>query len=160
MWLTFGRNLTKRYSYRFGKRPDLHNPYAGGYYPTDISLRMRMRWWQKTLYYSKKRYRKHYATAINKHSKGTYFFDYGNAFLLEASRAGADIMADNHIDFKYWVTYRISWGPCVLIMVWSFPLGLCFRKTGGFTKTDTIACQVLEEMAKNSTYWNSATNAG
>jgi hypothetical protein len=32
------------------------------------------------------------------------------------------------------------------------PLGLCFRKTGGFTKTDTIACQVLEEMAKNSTY--------
>jgi urocanate hydratase len=39
MWLTFGRNLTKRYSYRFGKRPDLlHNPYAGGYYPTDISF--------------------------------------------------------------------------------------------------------------------------
>jgi urocanate hydratase len=73
MWLTFGRNLTKRYSYRFGKRPDLHNPYAGGYYPTDISLRMRMRWWQKTLYYSKKRYRKHYATAINKHSKRNLF---------------------------------------------------------------------------------------
>jgi urocanate hydratase len=51
-----------------------------------------------------KRYRKHcrrHTTAINKHSKGTYFFDYGNAFLLEASRAGADIMADNHIDFKY-----------------------------------------------------------
>jgi urocanate hydratase len=40
-----------------------------------------------------------HTTAINKHSKGTYFFD-GNAFLLEASRA-ADIMADNHIDFKY-----------------------------------------------------------
>jgi urocanate hydratase len=35
-------------------------------------------------------------------------------------------------------------------MVWSFPLGLCFRKTGGFTKTDTIACQVLEEMAKTA----------
>jgi urocanate hydratase len=84
-------------------------------------LRMRMRWWQKTLYYSKKRYRKtpsHHR--YHKHTaKGTYFFDYGNAFLLEA-RAGADIMADNHIDFKYWVTYRISWGPCVLIMVWSF----------------------------------------
>jgi urocanate hydratase len=35
-------------------------------------------------------------------------------------------------------------------MVWSFPLGLCFRKTGGFTKKDTIACQVLEEMAKTA----------
>jgi hypothetical protein len=34
-------------------------------------------------------------------------------------------------------------------MGWSFPLGLCFRKTGGF-KTDTIACQVLEEMAKTA----------
>ena len=40
--------------------------------------------------------------AINKHSeKGTYFFDYGNAFLLEASRAGADVMSENNIDFKY-----------------------------------------------------------
>ena len=41
-------------------------------------------------------------TIIQKHTdKGTYFFDYGNAFLLEASRAGADIMAENKIDFKY-----------------------------------------------------------
>jgi urocanate hydratase len=43
-----------------------------------------------------------HAAAINKHTaKGTYFFDYGNAFLLEASRAGADVMAENGIDFKY-----------------------------------------------------------
>ena len=43
-----------------------------------------------------------HANSINAHTKkGTYFFDYGNAFLLEASRAGADVMADNGIDFKY-----------------------------------------------------------
>ena len=43
-----------------------------------------------------------HATAVNKHSnKGTYFFDYGNAFLLEASRAGADIMSDDGKKFKY-----------------------------------------------------------
>jgi hypothetical protein len=60
--------------------------------------------------------------------------------MLSIRSAGADIMAENHIDFKYSrVTYKISWDPCVLIMVWSLPLGLCFRKTGRFTKTDTIA---------------------
>ena len=43
-----------------------------------------------------------HAAAINNHTaKGTYFFDYGNAFLLEASRAGGDVMADNNIDFRY-----------------------------------------------------------
>jgi urocanate hydratase len=42
-------------------------------------------------------------------------------------------MADNHIDFKYSLRTRYH-GAHVLIMVWSFPLGLCFRKTGGFTK--------------------------
>jgi urocanate hydratase len=54
-------------------------------------------------------------------------------------------MADNHIDFKYSSYVQDIW-----LWVWSFPLGLCFRKTGGFTKTDTIACQVLEEMAKTA----------
>jgi hypothetical protein len=52
----------------------------------------------------------------HKHTaKGTYFFDYGNAFLLEASRAGAAIMAENNIDFRY-PSYKTSWDPCVLIM--------------------------------------------
>ena len=49
-----------------------------------------------------------HAAAVNNHTaKGTYFFDYGNAFLLEASRAGADIMAENGIDFRYPIMYNI-----------------------------------------------------
>ena len=83
----------------------LHNPWAGGYYPIGLSFeesndmmannpKLFKEKVQETL-------RKH-TVAINKHTeKGTYFFDYGNAFLLEASRAGADIMAENGIDFKY-----------------------------------------------------------
>ena len=53
--------------------------------------------------------------AINKHAKkGTYFFDYGNAFLLEASRAGAEVMAKNNIDFKYPSYVQDILGPCLL----------------------------------------------
>ena len=55
--------------------------------------------------------RKH-ASAINRHTaKGTYFFDYGNAFLLEASRSGADVMAANEIDFKYQSYIQDILGP-------------------------------------------------
>jgi hypothetical protein len=91
----------------------------------------------------KERYRKHYAVTppLSINSKGTYFFDYGNAFLLEASRAGADIMADNHIDFKYSSYVQDIMGPMCFDYGLVLSLGLCFRKTGGFTKTDTIACQ-------------------
>jgi urocanate hydratase len=53
--------------------------------------------------------------AINKHAKGTYFFDYGNAFLLEASRAGATIMAEI-FDFRYLVYVQDIMGPMCLIM--------------------------------------------
>jgi urocanate hydratase len=62
----------------------------------------------------KEKYKKHYADIppINKHTAKGTFFDYGNAFLLEASRAGADIMAENHIDFKYPTTFKTSWDPC------------------------------------------------
>src|SRR5690554_6316748 len=74
----------------------LHNPWAGGYYPVGISFEEsnRMMAEQPELFKQKvqETLRRH-AAAINKHtSKGTYFFDYGNAFLLEASRAGADVM--------------------------------------------------------------------
>ena len=90
--------------------------------------------------------------AINRHTaKGTYFFDYGNAFLLEASRAGADIMADNGKDFRYPSYVQDIMGP----MCFDFGFGpfrwVC---TSGdaedLKKSDDIACQVLERIKQDS----------
>jgi urocanate hydratase len=90
-----------------------------------------------------------HTTIINKHTaKGTYFFDYGNAF-LEASRAGADIMAENHIDFSIQATFKTSWDPCVLILVLVLSVGFASGNQKIY-KTDAIACAVLEEMAKST----------
>lgn len=136
----------------------LHNPWAGGYYPVGISFEEANEMMannpeqfkievQKTL-------RRH-ANAINKHTaKGTYFFDYGNAFLLEASRAGADVMAEKPTlgrEFKYPSYVQDIMGP----MCFDYGFGpfrwVC---TSGnpedLQKTDDIACAVLEEMMKNS----------
>ena len=83
----------------------LHNPWAGGYYPTDIDFEASNEMMANQPEEFKKAIEKtlvRHAASVNAHTaKGTYFFDYGNAFLLEASRAGADIMAENGIDFKY-----------------------------------------------------------
>jgi len=58
---------------------------------------------------------KRQAAAINEHAKrGTYFFDYGNAFLLEASRAGADVMAVDGIKFPLSIVRARHHGPDVL----------------------------------------------
>lgn len=83
----------------------LHNPWAGGYYPAGLTFEEsnRMMAEDPAAFRAKvqESLRRH-AAAVNHHTaKGTYFFDYGNAFLLECSRAGADIMAANHIDFRY-----------------------------------------------------------
>jgi urocanate hydratase len=93
-----------------------------------------------------------HAAAVNKHTaKGTYFFDYGNAFLLEASRAGADVMAENKIDFKYPSYVQDIMGP----MCFDFGFGpfrwVCASgKADDLKLTDEIACEVLEEIRKNS----------
>lgn len=93
-----------------------------------------------------------HAAAVNKHTaKGTYFFDYGNAFLLEASRAGADVMAANGIDFKYPSYVQDIMGP----MCFDYGFGpfrwVCTSgKPEDLQKTDDIACKVLEEIMKNS----------
>jgi len=133
----------------------LHNPWAGGYYPVGLTFdeantmmandpdafKIEV---QKTL-------RRH-AEAINRHTeKGTYFFDYGNAFLLEASRAGADIMAENGIDFKYPSYVQDIMGP----MCFDYGFGpfrwVCTSgKPEDLEKTDAIASTVLLEIMKNS----------
>ena len=81
----------------------LHNPWAGGYYPVDLSFEdanIMMAENPKLFKEKVQETLRRHASAINKHTaKGTYFFDYGNAFLLEASRAGATVYRDNKGDF-------------------------------------------------------------
>jgi urocanate hydratase len=83
----------------------LHNPWAGGYYPSGISFEESNELMTKNPELFKKKVKEtliKHASAVKKHTqKGTYFFDYGNAFLLEASRAGADVMKSDGINFKY-----------------------------------------------------------
>jgi urocanate hydratase len=102
-------------------------------------------------YYSKvqETLRRH-TTAINKQQqKEPISLIMEMRSLLEASRAGADIMADNHIDFKYWVTYRISWGPCVLIMVWSFRWVCASGKPGFRPLWQNSTIEIQQQMQDN-----------
>ncbi len=133
----------------------LHNPWAGGYYPTGFSFEesneMMANNPDKFKEEVQKTLRRH-AAAINKHTvKGTYFFDYGNAFLLEASRAGADIMAPNGIDFRYPSYVQDIMGPmCFDYGFGPFRWVCASGNPEDLAKTDKIACDVLEEMIKNS----------
>eukprot|EP01093_Parvamoeba_rugata_P019402 TRINITY_DN86_c0_g1_i4.p1 TRINITY_DN86_c0_g1~~TRINITY_DN86_c0_g1_i4.p1 ORF type:complete len:581 (-),score=125.53 TRINITY_DN86_c0_g1_i4:717-2459(-) len=133
----------------------LHNPWAGGYYPVDVSFEdaNEMMANQPELFKEKVQntLRRH-ADAINKHTaKGTYFFDYGNAFLLEASRAGANVMADNGIDFKYPSYVQDIMGPmCFDYGFGPFRWVCASGKAEDLAKTDAIACRVLEDIKKNS----------
>ena len=133
----------------------LHNPWAGGYYPMGYSFEESNDLMatnpdkfkeevQKTL-------RRH-AAAINKHTeKGTYFFDYGNAFLLEASRAGADVFAENHIDFKYNSYVQDIMGPmCFDYGFGPFRWVCASGDPEDLEKTDQLACAVLEQLKLNA----------
>jgi urocanate hydratase len=133
----------------------LHNPWAGGYYPVGISFEESNEMMAKNPIQFKEEVQKtlrRHALAINKHTaKGTYFFDYGNAFLLEASRAGADVFAENHIDFKYNSYVQDIMGPmCFDYGFGPFRWVCASGNPEDLAKTDKIACDVLEEMMKNS----------
>ncbi|MTI21544.1 urocanate hydratase, partial [Fulvivirga sp. RKSG066] len=133
----------------------LHNPWAGGYYPVALSFEeaneMMATEPDKFKDYVQDSLRKQ-ALAINKHAaKGTYFFDYGNAFLLEASRAGADVVAENGIDFKYPSYVQDIMGP----MCFDYGFGpfrwVCANgKPDDLAKTDEIAANVLAEIKSSS----------
>jgi urocanate hydratase len=133
----------------------LHNPWAGGYYPIGLTYEESndMMANNPALFKEKiqETLRRH-AAAVNKHAeKGTYFFDYGNAFLLEASRAGADIMAENEIDFKYPSYVQDIMGPmCFDYGFGPFRWVCASGKPEDLAKTDQIACEVLEEIMKAS----------
>ena len=133
----------------------LHNPWAGGYYPMDFSFEDSNELMatnpEKFKEEVQKTLRRH-AKAINKHTeKGTYFFDYGNAFLLESSRAGADVFAENHIDFKYNSYVQDIMGPmCFDYGFGPFRWVCASGKPEDLAKTDQIACAVLEKMMESS----------
>ncbi|MBX9806881.1 MAG: urocanate hydratase [Flavobacteriaceae bacterium] len=133
----------------------LHNPWAGGYYPVDISFEDANEMMANNPELFKEKVQetlRRHTTAINKHTaKGTYFFDYGNAFLLEASRAGADVMAKNGIDFKYPSYVQDIMGPmCFDYGFGPFRWVCASGNPEDLQKTDAIACEVLEEMITTS----------
>jgi len=133
----------------------LHNPWAGGYYPVELSYEEANEMMANNPEAFKAEVQKslrRQSEAINKHTaKGTYFFDYGNAFLLEASRAGADVMAENNIDFKYPSYVQDIMGPmCFDYGFGPFRWVCASGKPEDLVITDQIACDVLEEMKKTS----------
>ena len=129
----------------------LHNPWAGGYYPVGSSFEESNTLMSENPEAFKEKVQeslRRHAAAINAHvSKGTYFFDYGNAFLLEASRAGADVMAENQIDFKYPSYVQDILGP----MCFDYGFGpfrwVCTSgKREDLKMTDVIALKVMKEI--------------
>ena len=132
----------------------LHNPWSGGYYPIGYSFEEA----NKLIYENPEKFKnevkstlKKHVEIINKHvKKGTYFFDYGNAFLLEASKADADIVKDDG-SFKYPSYVQDIMGP----MCFDYGFGpfrwVCSSgKQEDLDITDSIACEVLEKLAINA----------
>ena len=129
----------------------LHNPWAGGYYPIGLSYEESNEMMAKDPERFKKEVKKtliRHVQAINSlHAKGMYFFDYGNAFLLESGRAGADIMQEDGT-FKYPSYVQDIMGP----MCFDYGFGpfrwVCTSgKPEDLEKSDRIAAQVLERLA-------------
>jgi urocanate hydratase len=133
----------------------LHNPWSGGYYPADISFEEANEMMANNPELFKEKVQetlRRHTNAINKHTaNGTYFFDYGNAFLLEASRAGADVMAENHVDFRYPSYVQDIMGPmCFDYGFGPFRWVCASGDPEDLQKTDKIACEVLEAMTKTA----------
>tara|TARA_B100000035_G_scaffold3575_2_gene3148 strand:+ start:203 stop:2203 length:2001 start_codon:yes stop_codon:yes gene_type:complete len=133
----------------------LHNPWAGGYYPVGLTFdeSNKLMTSDPNLFKIKvKESLIRHTNAIEKHTKkGTYFFDYGNAFLLEASRAGADIMKSDKVTFKYPSYVQDIMGP----MCFDYGFGpfrwICTSgKASDLKMTDDIACSVLKDLLKDA----------
>ncbi len=126
----------------------LHNPWAGGYYPVELTFKQ-----ANELMASDPDEFKNYvrrslvrqASAINAHADGgTYFFDYGNAFLLEASRAGADVNGKGGREFRYPSYVQDIMGPiCFDYGFGPFRWVCTSGKVDDLLKTDQIATEVL-----------------
>ncbi len=136
----------------------LHNPWAGGYYPAGQSFEESNQMMAQEPELFKQKVQdslKRHAKAINKHTaKGTYFFDYGNAFLLEASRAGADVLSEKPSlgrEFKFPSYVQDIMGPmCFDYGFGPFRWVCASGKPEDLQKPDEIACAVLEKLMENA----------
>lgn len=132
----------------------LHNPWAGGYYPAGLSFdesKQMMAFEPEKFKVKVQQSLRRQVLAINRlTAKGMYFFDYGNAFLLEASRAGADIMKPDGT-FRYPSYVQDIMGP----MCFDYGFGpfrwVCTSgDASDLDVTDQIAMEVLEKLALES----------
>ena len=132
----------------------LHNPWSGGYYPAGLSFEESNILMSEDPDKFKQAVQKsliRQVQAINRHTtNGMYFFDYGNAFLLEASRAGADVMGSDG-EFRYPSYVQDIMGP----MCFDFGFGpfrwvCCSNDSSDLETTDKIASETLEKLMKKS----------
>ncbi|WP_258104534.1 urocanate hydratase [Marinoscillum sp. MHG1-6] len=162
--LAFLGNVVDVWEYFFEKgikvelgsdQTSLHNPWSGGYYPVGLTFEESQKlisdnpalfaeFVQKSLV--------RHVEAINKHAaQGTYFFDYGNAFLLEASRAGADVLAANGVDFKYPSYVQDIMGPnCFDYGFGPFRWVCTSGSDDDLVRTDQLAKEVLVRLKKSA----------
>ena len=131
----------------------LHNPWAGGYYPAGLTLEES----KNMMAAEPEKFReavqaslRRQVAAINKlTADGMYFFDYGNAFLLESSRAGADIMADGH--FRYTSYVQDIMGPLYFDYGFGPFRWVCMSEDpADLAKSDELAIKVLAEEARTA----------
>jgi len=132
----------------------LHNPFSGGYYPAGLSLEeSNLLMAENPLLFQEKVQEslRRQVTAINTISKnGMYFWDYGNAFLLEAQRAGAEVSKDDG-SFSYPSYVQDIMGPLFFDYGFGpFRWVCCSCNPEDLQKTDEIACQVLSDIAKDA----------
>ena len=133
----------------------LHNPWSGGYYPYGVSFDDANEMISNDPDLFKKKVKESlliHVEFINKHcERGTYFFDYGNAFLLEASKAGGNVFAEDGINFKFPSYVQDIMGPmCFDYGFGPFRWVCASNKQEDLDKTDEIACKVLENLMINS----------
>ncbi|MDG4654203.1 urocanate hydratase [Chryseobacterium arthrosphaerae] len=133
----------------------LHNPFSGGYYPAGLTFEEA----NHMIAADPGQYKKHVqeslvrqVKAINAHTgKGTYFFDYGNAFLLESERAGADIMDETGTRFRYPSYVQDILGPmCFDYGFGPFRWVCASGKPEDLKITDQIAREVMQEIKANA----------
>jgi len=132
----------------------LHNPYAGGYYPVGLNYQEANAMMVEQPEEFKNKIQEtliRHTKAINKLTKkGMYFFDYGNAFLLEAKRAGADIL-DQSNKFKYPSYVQDIMGPmCFDYGFGPFRWVCTSNNDSDLDKSDEIASYVLKEMLQDA----------
>mgnify|MGYP001171553570 FL=1 len=132
----------------------LHNPFAGGYYPVGFSLEESNRMMaQEPERFKQEVYntlRRHVAAINRLTAQGMYFFDYGNAFLLEASRAGADILKDDG-RFRYPSYVQDIMGPFFFDYGFGPYRWVCTSSlTEDLAVTDSLAIEVQEEILRRA----------